>query len=532
MFLKLVYNDKVKKVHFSDDLKSVEALRAVAVSINAWRLGDFLLSFTDHEGEVIELSDSHDIDYLLMLTRNEKFVTVNVIDVEKPAVNEFIDISKVIEQQTQVADDNTDFIGEEISVKNAQLQSLDDDTDFIGEEVSHKDMQTDALSNTDQGVSAQPLNEDKSISAVVESRDQLIGGDYQQDLLQSVDLYTPKALDTPVVIDERENDMLPDVSVPVCPAFTEQAFTRLGKCKKRVKRTDETPQEKVERKVDKLKRKLCRIKHKFKTYEDKIMQKVDQKFASLTQNNSMVTTTQNATEEPHVTSESQGHASVNYMTSHYGVTCDSCNVHPIVGRRFKCMTCPDYDLCESCEQKCIHNHPMIRMVSNSRSHVMSHATHMLNNINQHFHPLSIVNNIARTGHTVCASFKNFAEYIKQPETEAKIEEPVENKVKEQTSEETTHVVSIPINEETQPLITQANEVEDETLIDEDETLITEEEAQVFEEPADRRKEKADLLTFIFGNTKDEEAKEELLNRYAHCNIEDFYMIIQSNLESL
>jgi hypothetical protein len=40
---------------------------------------------------------------------------------------------------------------------------------------------------------------------------------------------------------------------------------------------------------------------------------------------------------------------------HYGVTCDGCGVAPIKGVRFKCLVCPNYDLCGPCEGK--NNHP-------------------------------------------------------------------------------------------------------------------------------------------------------------------------------
>jgi len=34
---------------------------------------------------------------------------------------------------------------------------------------------------------------------------------------------------------------------------------------------------------------------------------------------------------------------------HKGVSCDVCNMNPILGNRYKCTACYDYDLCENCE---------------------------------------------------------------------------------------------------------------------------------------------------------------------------------------
>ena len=66
---------------------------------------------------------------------------------------------------------------------------------------------------------------------------------------------------------------------------------------------------------------------------------------------------------------------------------------------------------------------------------------------------------------------------------------------------------------------------------EEPSVVNDEETQPVES-AERRQEKAELLAFIFGETKDEAAKQELLDRYAQLNIEDFYMVLQNNIAQL
>jgi len=53
---------------------------------------------------------------------------------------------------------------------------------------------------------------------------------------------------------------------------------------------------------------------------------------------------------------------------HSGIVCDACEKTPIVGHRYKCIVCDDFDLCGSCEVAGRHpGHNMIR-ISNQENH--------------------------------------------------------------------------------------------------------------------------------------------------------------------
>jgi len=48
---------------------------------------------------------------------------------------------------------------------------------------------------------------------------------------------------------------------------------------------------------------------------------------------------------------------------HFNVTCDICNKNPIVGIRYKCTECSNYDLCGDCEHNFwkVHGHTLIKI---------------------------------------------------------------------------------------------------------------------------------------------------------------------------
>ena len=46
------------------------------------------------------------------------------------------------------------------------------------------------------------------------------------------------------------------------------------------------------------------------------------------------------------------------LTVHDNYQCDGCQANPIIGARYHCNDCPDYDLCEDCYQGYPHKHMM------------------------------------------------------------------------------------------------------------------------------------------------------------------------------
>ena len=51
---------------------------------------------------------------------------------------------------------------------------------------------------------------------------------------------------------------------------------------------------------------------------------------------------------------------------HYCVRCDGCGMHPLIGKRFKCKQCPNFDFCEACleKNKDTHKHEFTQITKN------------------------------------------------------------------------------------------------------------------------------------------------------------------------
>jgi len=46
---------------------------------------------------------------------------------------------------------------------------------------------------------------------------------------------------------------------------------------------------------------------------------------------------------------------------HLNVQCDGCNACPIIGVRYKCSVCKDFDFCQNCEEMKDHPHAFLKI---------------------------------------------------------------------------------------------------------------------------------------------------------------------------
>ena len=51
----------------------------------------------------------------------------------------------------------------------------------------------------------------------------------------------------------------------------------------------------------------------------------------------------------------------NSQLKHEGVACNGCSMNPIFGIRYKCIECPTFNFCSSCEEKIEHEHNLLKM---------------------------------------------------------------------------------------------------------------------------------------------------------------------------
>ena len=71
---------------------------------------------------------------------------------------------------------------------------------------------------------------------------------------------------------------------------------------------------------------------------------------------------------------------------HENIICDECQSYPLIGNRYKCPVCENFDFCEECINNKEHDHPFIKIKDSkfnsnpslTRNEIPGFPSHLLN----------------------------------------------------------------------------------------------------------------------------------------------------------
>lgn len=349
MFLKLIYEDKMKKLAFHDSLRNLDNLRNLVKGIKTWNLQDFDLKVMSQNNSLKTIENDIELFNLPLDDKDTRFAVVHVLKRELADIkhgnrhfDEFIDYGS-LNIKSEYFDDTSHYFA-----KNDANDHI-----FINESVNDNladDMKRLNINN--EMNDHLPENNHIAKKEIVDN-EQLIKSEFMTYKIKT---------ENPEQIEQYMDIIEPEVKT--------EENRRVGLKPRKRQLTDTENTENKEKKGPKLRKRLRKLKKQIVENDKKTKQLIDERFATLENQITELKKLFNLSQKPDTTELNSQNTQIKCIITHYGVECDGCSTYPIVGKRFRCMTCENYDLCEVCENKCVHNHPMMRIMTVQNNQVV------------------------------------------------------------------------------------------------------------------------------------------------------------------
>ena len=309
MLLKIRLNRQKKTVPLEKEITSLPQLKSEVTKIAQANEDALQLSFIDIDDEVVEIKDEYDFEYLIEQAQGEAVINVDVAGQKEPESNF---------QNGQSAETKA-------PVSHLPVQVNLDDQQILSQEFINS-VNTHEPEHFEEVQTVKPQNEERPFT--------------QYD--QTLDLSEIKIHDGPKfeVVDTKYD-------------FTKQKNT----CSAQTQYEVVMPAEPVAKLGETIKPQIQEALgssptlNELKAKLDLLTDIVNQGFFGVRNDLSTM-----SIKETPVTNTPSPNTS---LTTHYGVTCDLCHAKPIRGKRYKCLLCPNYDVCSTCEGQNLHLHPMM-----------------------------------------------------------------------------------------------------------------------------------------------------------------------------
>lgn len=316
MFLKLSFIDESKKLVFKEDYKQPANVRALVTKLKGYKDNEFSLIFIDMENEQITLRDEFDMAYFLSQKEDgRKYLELMVVKQDLPVehkeenkitpVGEFTIIQKNEEAKETQEQLNNDY---GVELKSEVIQEKKDIP--VEEESIEKEDETEE--------NLEDLNVEK----------------IDKENKETIEENIPEELKEGEIVVDLEIEK--EEKIEEQPVITEKKEEEIKENNKEEEKREELPFEKFLGNI---------IGNISQILQDKNVQNKLNKFQKC------------------ISNKIKQHKEAQEAGVHYDISCNGCKVFPIIGKRFHCMTCNDYDLCFDCEKKDVHNHPMMRLRS-------------------------------------------------------------------------------------------------------------------------------------------------------------------------
>lgn len=298
MYLKIKFANKTKKVLFKEELKTHESFVSFLEKLTSLNRRDFELTFIDHEEETLSINDQFDLDYFVTENSKSNFLTVNIIsDAFQESLSGPVQLKESWMFDGQSKTDMNPQPTEPSASTPVPVQYLF----TLAKPTSEMNIQTEKVATKEQFIETRPTEVKNSSE--------------QTSLPESVQIQLEC---------KKTQTQIPAQPSPCLLLNLEDHCINASQ---------------IDRSL------FDRIEALERSVFEKSQNKPEE---------SSISTKQAQIESVPVKTK------VEIKTVHLGVTCDSCHKNSFVGKRFKCLVCLDYDLCEECEDQNLHLHPMIR----------------------------------------------------------------------------------------------------------------------------------------------------------------------------
>lgn len=303
-----------KKARFKNELHELPALLLFVAEVTSLSPKSLKLSFIDSDGEVVILKDQYDMEYFVENSVGRTFAVVKVDEVTP------LNLSFNVVEDEQAHIQSPQLTVQQNLPQSLTAQQIIAEADINKNEPSETDARIDNVTNESAleiiSVDYEVLPEETV--AIVNQQNTILSHQTQPDkeIDQKEQLAKSLSLDS---IDE------------IKQLLNNAMLLRMLLSEKETK--NETKELQI--KISELEKELKEMKEKPPVSEQPKTNPVNP-------------------------SPNQSLQSIESQIIHKNSWCAKCRTFPITGKRFKCLVCPNYSLCQGCEAIDEHSHPMIK----------------------------------------------------------------------------------------------------------------------------------------------------------------------------